>query len=122
MKMVANHAVSINKAVLVIKMKPGTNSVLASNSSLVVYASDSIGQNIQIIDAIESNNVIGGLFVNGVCNLNISRYMQRLINGDLKNYGIFVAPAGSLSSARRTILEGQESIKLELTYTLRNNN
>ncbi len=121
MNLTANHPVSINNATIVVKIKPGSTTPLTNHLSLIVRAADSLGRNTLIIDEFESNNVINGLFTNDICTLNISRYLQSVVNGDLKNYGIYLVASGSLSNARRTFLEGPVEVKLNLTYTHPNN-
>ena len=120
MNLVDSHAVSINKAELVIKLKSGTSSPLANHSSLLVYAPDSLGRNTLIADVFEPAGFVGGGFSNNEYKLNISRYIQEVINGKFKNYGIYLVAIGSVSNAQRTFLDGT-GIKFNLTYTLQNN-
>jgi len=48
---------------------------------------------------------------------NISKYIQDLIDGNYKTYGLRLMTIGSAILPQRVVLKGANNIKLNLTYT-----
>ena len=119
MNLNASHAVSINKAELVVKLATGTSSPLINHSTLFIYAPDSLGHNTLIADVFELNGFVGGTYSDGEYKFNIARHLQRILNGKIKNYGIYLrAETNYPLNPFRTLLMGPNNIKMNLTYTL----
>lgn len=120
----ANGPVAISKAELVIKVLSGSNtSGFTNHDNLLVFGSDSLGKNISIGDALESTTYYGGGFdiTHQQYKFNVGRYVQqtlkKVVENGGKDYGLFIAAAGSTSNARRSVLQGGASMKLIVTYT-----
>lgn len=116
----ADKPVSINNAQLVFKVQESAiGGGLDPHASMIVFASDSLGNNTLVIDATESSSYFGGLYDSNRKEyiFNIGRHVQRILNGDVKDYGLFLVAGGSTSNAQRTVLQGGNSVKLIVTYT-----
>ena len=120
MNMVAKEAISVNRAEIIVKLKDGYGTPLANHSSLLVYAPDSLGRNTLIPDVFELGGFVGGNYADGEYKINIARYVQRILNGKSKNYGIYLVASGSVSNAQRTLLKGAGNVRFNLTYTHQN--
>lgn len=118
MNLSAAQKVSINKAELVVKLRPGSEATLANHPNLFIYAPDSLGRNEIILDSYSSAGYVGGTYTNGEYKFNVFRHIQRILNGVHKNNGIYLVASGSVSNAKRTFLQGATTMKLNLTYTL----
>ncbi len=119
----ANGPIAISKAELVIKLLSGTTTNgFTNHDNLLVFASDSIGKNTSIADALESSAYYGGSFdaIHQEYKFNVGRYVQqtlkKVVENGGKDYGLFIAAAGSTSNARRSVLQGG-TMKLIVTYT-----
>ena len=118
-----NGPVSITGARLTAKVVPGSYSTYNPvHSNLLIYKSDSLGQNNTTLDAQENGSYYGGVYdaTNGQYVFNIARNLQQtlknIVNGG-KDYGIFLVASGSTQNAQRTILQGGSSLQLIVTYT-----
>ena len=118
-KVFNNHKVSINRADLVVSVKSGTDDLLKPHDNLLLLASDSAGKNVLTIDFLD----LGGGYdaSSKEYKLNMTRHLQRILNGSVKDYGLYLVAGGSTSNARRTVLNGGSSVKLKITYTQQNN-
>ena len=119
-----NGPVSISAARLIIKLQDGTTvSNHDPHTNLLIFGSDSLGKNITTPDAVESSAYYGGAYDddNDQYQFNIARYVQQTLNKVVQNggkdYGLFLVAGGSTSNARRTVLQGQNSIQLIVTTT-----
>jgi hypothetical protein len=120
----ANGPIAISKAELVIKLLSGSATTgFTNHDNLLVFGSDSLGKNISIGDALESTTYYGGSYdaTHQEYKFNVGRYVQqtlrKVVENGGKDYGLFIAAAGSTSNARRTVLQGGTSMKLIVTYT-----
>jgi Domain of unknown function (DUF4270) len=120
--LIKDHPVSINKAELVIKVRSGSEDVIDAHTGFFVYEEDLAGGLSLVADYNESSNVVGGVLDNDTktYRLDIAQQMQRILNGSVNNF-IYLVAGGRAVNAQRTILEGSGSIKLNLTYTIKNN-
>lgn len=112
--------VSINRADLILTIKDGTDGGLFKpHENLLLVASDSAGKEVLTIDFFE----LGGTYssTDKQYKLNLTRHLQRILNGNVKDYGLYIIAGGSTSNARRTILNGGLSMKINITYTQQNN-
>ena len=118
--------IAISKAELVVKLEPGTfnDGSMPAQSNVFVYASDEKGLNATIPDLFESSgSYFGGVLssTNNEYRCNIARHVQRTLKKIVEeggvDYGLFVVAGASLSSPRRSIIQGGSSMKLIVTYT-----
>ncbi|MBB5397121.1 DUF4270 domain-containing protein [Mucilaginibacter sp. AK015] len=127
--------VIINRAELVVKVKPGTASPFGPNKRLVLYKYDIAHQRVNLQDASASDpraSIFGGDYnaATGEYHFIITAYLQDLIRGKAVDYGTFLAPTDPTSDnvdikatpsyAERSILVGKDSpyrIKLNIIYT-----
>jgi len=120
----ANGPIAISKAELVIKRLSGSSTTgFLNHDNLLVFGSDSLGKNTSIADALESTTYYGGSYdaTHEEYKFNVARYVQqtlkKVVENGGKDYGLFIAAAGSTSNARRSVLQGGTSMKLIVTYT-----
>jgi uncharacterized protein YgbK (DUF1537 family) len=90
---------------------------------MLIFASDSLGKNVSIIDASEASSYYGGSYnsTNKEYTFNIARHVQqtltKIVEEGGKDYGLFLVAGGSTSNAQRTLLKGNNSLKLIVTYS-----
>ncbi|RYU89267.1 DUF4270 domain-containing protein [Mucilaginibacter terrigena] len=127
--------VIINRAELIVKVRPGTTTPFAPNKRLTLYKYDIAHQRINLQDASTSDpraSVFGGQYdpATGEYHFIVTAYMQDLIRGKTVDYGTFLAPTdpttaniditATPSYAERSILVGKDSpyrIRLKIIYT-----
>ncbi len=116
--------VSISSAKLLIKLQDGTTtSNFNPHSNLLIFGSDSLGKNVTTADATETSAYYGGVFddTKDEYVFNVARYVQqtlkKVVESGGKDYGLFLVAGGSTSNARRTVLQGQDAMKLIVTTT-----
>jgi len=116
--------VSIGSAQLVFKVDPASATTgFDPHSNMLIFASDSVGKNVSIIDASEASSYFGGSYssTNQEYTFNIARHVQqtltKIVEEGGKDYGLFLVAGGSTSNAQRTLLKGNSSIKLIVTYS-----
>jgi hypothetical protein len=120
-----NGAVVINKAELVLKMDPATfDSYFSAPSQLAVVGIDSTGKEILIPDQLEQGSYYGGVFdfAKKEYRFNINRYVQQVLIGKIKPYGLMLAPIGGAINPNRVVLGGGKKgvtnqMKLNIVYT-----
>jgi hypothetical protein len=121
-----NNKILINQAQLVLSMKEeGTyTNRFQSHSKLSLAAAREDGTNAIMIDQLEGDAYFGGTYnsANKQYVFNITRHLQRVLNGQTSDFGLFVLPAGGAITGNRTVLHGSDKnnpkhIKLILTYT-----
>jgi hypothetical protein len=121
----------INRAELVIKVaqesiKDTLN--IPPPTALVLYGITDDGKSYILPDAYESSAYFDGVYKpkQGEYRFNIARYIQKVLNGDLKNNGLFLVSTSAVTSANRVIIGGggmgngignPYQMKLYLTYT-----
>ena len=129
--------VILNRAELVVKVKPGTATPFAPNRRLTLYRYDIAHQRIALQDASTTDPRASGTFggsynsATGEYHFIVTSYLQDLIRGKTVDYGTFLAPVDptvtdaidispTASFAERSIIEGKNSpyrIKLNIIYT-----
>lgn len=116
--------VSISSARLIFQLKDGsgTNNFEPHNN-LLVFGSDSLGNNVATADANETSSYFGGLYdeTQNKYTFNVARYVQQTLKKVVQNggtdYGLFLVAGGSTSNARRSVVKGRGAIKLIVTKT-----
>ena len=114
--------ISINKAQLIIYVDNSTTSSYAAHDKVGLAGIDSAGGGFFLTDNIESTSSFGGDLTSGnEYVFNIPRHFQQLLNGQRKNYGLFLVSSGGAVNANRTVIGGGANpslkMKLKLTYT-----
>jgi hypothetical protein len=126
----------INRAELVVKVKPGTTTPFAPSRRLTLYTYDIAHQRINLQDASPTDpraTVFGGSFnpATGEYHFIVTAFMQDLIRGKTTDYGTYLAPVDPIATdvvditpaatyAERAIIGGKNSpyrIKLNIIYT-----
>lgn len=120
----AEGPVSISAARLIFELKDGSATMnFNPHTNLLVFGSDSIGNNIATADANESSSYFGGLYdaTQNKYTFNVARYVQQTLKKVVENggtdYGLFLVAGGSTSNARRGVVKGRGAIKLIVTKT-----
>jgi hypothetical protein len=117
--------VIINKAELIVKADPTYASTLQPvNTQMYLVYLDSIGDSYILTDMVESAAYYGGS-VNTTTNeyhINIARYFQRLVDGDLSNHGLYLKEYSPNEYGRRAVLGGANNnttykMYLHIVYT-----
>jgi hypothetical protein len=129
--------VILNRAELVVKVKPGSATPFAPNRRLTLYKYDIAHQRISLQDASTADPRASGAFggnydsATGEYHFIVTAFLQDLIQGKTVDYGTFLAPVDptvtttiditpTASYAERSIIEGKNSpyrIKLNIIYT-----
>jgi hypothetical protein len=131
-----DNKVIINRAELVVKVKPGTTTPFAPSKRLTLYTYDIAHQRINLQDASATDpraSVFGGNYnpATGEYHFIVTAYLMDLIRGKTIDYGTFLAPVDPTvttgidisptpSYAERSIVVGKNSpyrIKLNIIYT-----
>lgn len=118
-------AVAINKAELVIKTDPAAfDSYYPAPPQLVVVGLDSTGKELVIADQLEGLSYYGGTYdlTKKEYRFNINRYVQQVLTGKVKDYGLMLVPVSGAVNPNRAVLFGglgqpSEKIKLNLVFT-----
>ena len=116
----ANKKVSVSRADIVLNIKSGSDAApLLPHETLLFLAADSLGKNTLTADFLD----LGGTYnsTDKQYKLNFTRQLQQILNGTVKDYGLYIVSGGSTSNARRTVLNGGNTMKLSITYTQQNN-
>ena len=116
--------VSISSARLIFQLKDGsTPNKFKAHTNLLVFGSDSSGNNVATADANETSSYFGGLYdeTQNKYTFNVARYVQQTLKKVKQNggtdYGLFLVAGGSTSNARRSVVKGRGAIKLIVTKT-----
>ena len=116
--------VSISSARLIFDLKDGsTTNTFNPHTNLLVFGSDSSGNNVATADANETSSYFGGLYdeTQKKYTFNVARYVQqtlkKVVQNGGKDYGLFLVAGGSTSNARRSVVKGGGAIKLIVTKT-----
>jgi Domain of unknown function (DUF4270) len=122
---------TINKSELVIKVDTSAlyqTHTFTPPAQLYVYGINDDGTNYVLSDAYEPANYSYGNYIGGIYNasaaeyrINISRYVQQIVSGKVKNNGLYLVAYKGAYSANRVVLGGGSSsayqMKLHVTYT-----
>ncbi len=120
-----NKPASINRADLIVTVKDSSDiGVLNHHEALLLFASDLEGNSTFTTDFFD----LGGAYDASIkgYKLNLTRHLQRILNGSVKDYGLYVVAGGSISNPRRTVLNGGvlnggAEMKIHITYTQQKN-
>jgi hypothetical protein len=121
----------INKAELVIKVD--TTAIYQSGTytppkQLIVFGINDTGNDFVLSDFYENSNYSYGYYIGGSYNsvtneyrINISRYVQQILDGKIKNNGLHLLAFQGAFYANRVVIGGGSNstyrMKLNLTYT-----
>lgn len=123
--LLANGNVAVNKAELVIKADPLTiDNDLQPPTRLALVYLDSLGNQLLLADYVEGDAYFGGVWdaVKKEYRFNVARHIQRLLTGDVKDYGLVLLATGGAVNGNRVVIGGgsplsQNQMKLKITYT-----
>jgi hypothetical protein len=121
----ANGPIAVNKAELIIKADPSTiDNDLQPPTRLALVYLDSLGNQLLLTDFVEGDAYFGGTWdaVKKEYRFNLARHVQRLLTGDIKDYGLVLLATGSAVNGNRVVIGGgssmsQNKMKLKITYT-----
>jgi hypothetical protein len=112
----------INKARLVVPVDPDAIDKYPVNPLLNLITKDSSGNLLNTLDNLSGADYAGGLYdaIKKEYTFNIARHLQALIDGNIKDYGLFIQPLGTAVSSYRVRLNGGghplKPARLELFY------
>jgi hypothetical protein len=113
--------ISVNLAQLVVTIDNSTTATFPAHSSLFLTGIDSLGRSYFLPDFITSTTGFGGEQTSGTYTFHISRYMQQVLSGTRKDYGLYLVASGASANANRTVIGGSDNpsirMKLNLNYT-----
>jgi|ERR1019366_6667896 hypothetical protein len=123
-----NKSLGINKAELVIKIDTTTATyqldTFAAPANLMLYGINDDGSNFLLPDFYEGSNYFDGIYnaITKEYNINISRYIQQILNGKLKNNGLDLVVFNGATNASRIVVGGggkgsAYQMKLSITST-----
>jgi len=115
----------VNKAELDVKVDLSTVTIdYDAHPQLFLVAIDSTDSKFYFpIDYYDTYSIYGGTYdaVNQQYAFNITRHIQGILTGKIKNTGFYIAAGGSAVNAQRTVLYGASKVsnklRLKLTYT-----
>lgn len=120
----SNQNIAINKAELIVTVDNTTTLTYAPNTSLFLVGIDSLGKSIFLPDYADSPTNFGGILNSGTYTFVITRYIQQILTGTRKDYGLFLVSPGASVNAYRTVIGGSNNasfkMKLRITNTLLN--
>jgi hypothetical protein len=119
--------IAISKARLVVPVAAEFSSLsFPEPPRLLLYRLDENGRSLALYDMFLGDNYFDGYFdsVEKAYRINITHYIQQVINGRLPNDGLVLAVAGASERANRVVLNGpgvaQKPMRLEVVYTVFN--
>lgn len=113
----------VNKAELEIPVSDGSYSKFGFANALIVATRDESGSLQFIDDFFEGENYFGGKYNSSEQSytFNIARYIQKILNKEIKDNGLVIIISGSAVNAERAVLFGPANstrkIKLNLYYS-----
>jgi hypothetical protein len=116
--------VAINKAFIEFYVDGSqVNDKYKAHESLALTGIDSTGQAYFLPDNLDNPLSYGGDLVSGTYyQFAITRYLQQVLNGDRKNYGLFLVAKGATVNANRTVVGGSQhatlGMRLRVIYTV----
>lgn len=114
---------ALAKAELVVPVRGDWPDALEPSPTLFLFRSNDEGEDLLLPDQLTSGLSIGGELDEDdrVYRFAITRYMQRLLNGDYGNTGLSIVPGNGGVAVDRTVLRGPEDtedpMRLILTFT-----
>lgn len=114
--------VSINRAVLEITADVSSSGNLKPHSKLGLAGIDSAGLGYFLPDNIDNTALFGGdLTSSNTYSFVITRYVQQVLNGSRKDYGLYLLASGAAVNANRTVIKGSNNLdkrmKLKIIFT-----
>ena len=113
----------VNKAELEITVQEGSTDLYASPSKLLLVYIDSSGKSFFLADFFEGASYFGGSYnsTTRTYKFNMARHLQKILNGTLNDYGLYLLASGASVQANRAILGSGKNpaypMKLHLFYT-----
>ena len=113
----------INKAEVEITVAESSTDHWAAPSKLLLLGVDSVGNALFLADQFEGSSYYGGDYSSSTrkYKFNIAYYLQNILTGKTKDYGLYLAVSGGSVQANRAIIYGGTSpiskMKLNLFYT-----
>ena len=105
---------AINQALITFTEQNSTD-LSPSHSNLSLVRLDSSGTKYFLEDITEGQTHFGGELEDNKYTFNITKYMQRLVQGDYQNNALILVPTGESVNASRTELN--QNIELNIIYT-----
>lgn len=119
--------IAINKAELILTVDDNFIQGYGPVTQLAVQGIDSLGNGIFTGDYFESITFRGGTYNSSTkeYSTNITRYVQQVLTGKVKDYGLYLVVYGGSVFANRSVLTGSsllsdKRIKIKITYSLLN--
>jgi hypothetical protein len=114
--------VSINRAVIEIPADVSGSGNLKPHNKLSLAGIDSSGLGFFLPDNIDNAVLFGGdLTASNTYSFVITRYMQQVLNGSRKDYGLYLLASGAAVNANRTVIKGSHNpdkrMKLKIIFT-----
>lgn len=112
----------INKARLIVPLDPESIDKYPANPLLSLLTKDSTGALQNTLDNLSGVDYAGGTLDNEkkTYTFNIARHLQAILDGTIKDNGLFIQPVGTAVSSYRVKLNGggnlQNPVRLELLY------
>ncbi|MCK5838679.1 MAG: DUF4270 family protein, partial [Bacteroidales bacterium] len=117
---VKNEKIAINEAQLIFHNNDPQNAFLPPESLSLLKINDD-GSVAFLADQFQGDYYFDGNYTNERYRFRITQYLQKVLNGDQQNNGIYLLVPGASLKANRVVLNGFESpskqITLELIYT-----
>ncbi len=114
---------ALAKAELVLPVRGDWPDALPPSTTLFVFRSNEDGEDLLLPDQLSAGLSIGGELDadDRVYRFTITRYMQKLLNGEYANTGLSIVPGNGGVAVDRTILRGpadtEDPMRLILTFT-----
>lgn len=118
---------AINKAELIFQIDTLASQVhrFPPPEQMLFTVIDSTGKDFLPVDYVFSPSFYGGSLQKDYSyHFNITQHLQKIIEGEAKNFGFYLVPAYKNNQANRTVLKGSTSktgIKLSISYSKYNN-
>lgn len=114
--------VSVNRAILEITADVTNSGNLKPHNKLSLAGIDSAGLGFFLPDNIDNTALFGGdLTSSNTYSFVITRYMQQVLNGSRKDYGLYLLSSGAAVNANRTVIKGSSNpdkrMKLKIIFT-----
>jgi hypothetical protein len=119
--LVKNGNISVNQAELIVTIDNSTIATYPAHSNLFLVGIDSTGKSYFLPDFVSSSLTFGGTQTSGAYSFFITRYIQQVLSGTRKDYGVYLVASGAAVNANRTVVGGSNNasfrMKLKLNYT-----
>lgn len=116
LKFVKAKEAAINKAQIIIKLQSNSFEKYTQPFKMLLLRVDSSGKNDFLLDQFESHYDGNYYSSDNTYQFNITRHIQSILQGT-PDYGLYFLPYGTVTSASRAIFEGNNNIKLQITYS-----